>query len=82
MRLVYFAEVRELIGQSEETIAVPETLLNVADLIAHLKSRGGGYEEAMSLKPLCVAINQEFAIESSSLEIANEVAFFPPVSGG
>jgi molybdopterin synthase sulfur carrier subunit len=82
MRLVYFAQVRELVGQTEETLPIPDTIKTLAELIEWLKGRGGGYAQAMELEDLCFAINQEFAERSAPLEGAREIAFFPPVSGG
>ncbi len=82
MRAVYFAEVRELVGQGEETLTLPPEVRRVGDLIAWMKARGGGYKLAFAKDNLCCAINQEFAEGNASLEGVNEIAFFPPVSGG
>lgn len=82
MRLIYFSAVREFIGQSEETITLPNEITTLTELVAWMKTRGGGYAQAMSLENLCFAINQEFAEPHNKVEGAREIAFFPPVSGG
>ncbi len=82
MRLVYFAQVRELIGQSAEEVPVPPEVGSMAELVVWLKTRGAGYERAMTLQGLGYAIDQEFATETDSIDTAREIAFFPPISGG
>ncbi len=85
MRLIvlYFAWVRERIGQAEEVVTVPAEVATVADLIGWLAARGGGYAEAMAApERLRAAIDQNFVGLDASLSGAREVAIFPPVTGG
>lgn len=82
MRFIYFSQVRELIGQSEETLSVPDEVRTLGALTEWMNERGGGYAQAMAIENLCFAINQEFATRGDTLEGAREVGFFPPVSGG
>lgn len=83
MTLVYFAWVRERIGIDEEHIALPAHVRDVAGLIAWLRTRGPGYAQAL-LKPdaIRVAVNQEHAKPEDPVRDADEVALFPPVTGG
>ena len=83
MKLLYFAWVRQKIGRSEETVDVPASVRTAGDLAAWLASRGEGYAEALAdLKRVRVAINQEHSNFSTSVDAGDEVAFFPPVTGG
>ena len=81
MKILYFAWLRQKIGRSEET--VDTTAANVAALIETLRARGGGYEAAFrDIKLLRCAVNQEHAGLDAKLSPNDEVAFFPPVTGG
>ena len=81
MTLLYFAWVRQKIGKSEEQLAAPAG--DVAALIAHLKSLGPHYAEAFSdLSRIRIAVNQRHTGLDAKLSPDDEVAFFPPVTGG
>jgi molybdopterin synthase sulfur carrier subunit len=81
--LLYFAWVRQKIGQSEETIALPDGVATVGDLAAWLAGRGAGYAEAFAdPKRLRAAVNQDHVAFDARVSADDEVAFFPPVTGG
>ena len=83
MKLLYFAWVRQKTGMSEEDFELPRSVNTARDLAANLAARGGGYADAFAdLKRLRVAINQEHANWDASVRDKDEVAFFPPVTGG
>ncbi len=83
MKLFYFAWVREKIGKSEEEIDLPENIATIADLINWLVERGPEYKEAFAAKStINAAIDQTHVSHNTPLENANEIAFFPPVTGG
>jgi len=83
VKLLYFAWVRQKIGRSEEELRVPETVRTVAALIEFLRGRGAGYEAAFANPALLrCAVNQEHARFDAKLSPNDEVAFFPPVTGG
>ena len=83
MKLVYFAWVRQKVGRGEEDLALPAGVKTVGDLVAHLRARGGGYEEAFGdVKRLRAAVNQEHVGFDAGISASDEVAFFPPVTGG
>ena len=83
MRVLYFAWLREKAGVSEETINPPQSVSTVADLIEWQKQRGGGYEEAFADTAVVkVAVNQEHVGLDHPVAAGDEVAFFPPVTGG
>jgi sulfur-carrier protein len=81
--LLYFAWVRQKIGHGEERIELPAGVKTVDDLVAHLRAYGPGYADAFSdMKRLRVAINLEHSSLDATLNTNDEVAFFPPVTGG
>lgn len=83
LRVLYFAWLRERIGIGAEDIALPERVSTVAELVAWLRARGGGYEAAFgATASIRCAVNQEFAAPETELRPGDEVAFFPPVTGG
>jgi len=83
LTILYFAWVRERIGHAEETVTLPEHVATVADLVAWLATRGGGYAEAMAEpERLRAAVDQKFVGLDAAIGNAREVAIFPPVTGG
>ena len=83
MKLVYFAWVRERIGQGEEEVALPREVSTVRGLIDWLRERGEGYGRAFAdLAAIRVAVNQEYVTVDHPVSTADEVAFFPPMTGG
>ena len=81
MTLLYFAWVRQKIGKGEEKLTAPAA--DVAALIAHLKGLGPNYADAFAdLSRIRVAVNQRHVALDSKIGPDDEVAFFPPVTGG
>ena len=81
MTLLYFAWVRQKVGKSEERLTPPAT--NVAELLAYLQSLGPNYADAFAdLSRIRVAVNQHHAGLDAKISPDDEVAFFPPVTGG
>ena len=81
--ILYFAWLRERIGVASETLALPGGVNTVADLVASLAARGGGYASAFANRAtIRCAVNQEFADPASAVKPGDEVGFFPPVTGG
>ncbi|MEO1796336.1 MAG: molybdopterin converting factor subunit 1 [Pseudomonadota bacterium] len=79
--VLYFAWVRERIGEGRETIE--SDAATAADLIEELRQRGPNYEAAFAdITALRVAYDQELTELSAALGETQEVAFFPPMTGG
>jgi len=79
----YFAWVRERIGVSSETLALPADVRKVADLVAWLRGRTERHALALAdVEAVRFAVDQRVAQPEESLEGASEVAFFPPMTGG
>jgi len=83
VKLIYFAWVRQKVGRAEEVLDVPREVATVGALASWLQARGGGYAEAFAdLKRMRAAVNQEHVDFASPVSAGDEVAFFPPVTGG
>ena len=83
MKAVYFAWLRERVGKAEETIAPPAGLTTVASLIDWMASLGEGYAHAFeNPKLIRVAIDHAHVKHDASFVGAEEIAFFPPMTGG
>jgi len=83
MKVLYFAWLRQHTGISEEQVSPPASVRTVADLVDWLRGRGPGYAEALQdLSSIRVAVNQEFATLDAAVTEGDEVALFPPMTGG
>ncbi len=83
MKLIYFAWVRSRIGLAEEEVTPPSEVRDVASLLTWLTGRGPGYAAALAVPgTVRVAVNQTYARLDQSIHPNDEVALFPPVTGG
>jgi molybdopterin synthase sulfur carrier subunit len=81
--LLYFAWVRQKLGTGEERIELPPNVRTVADLTNFLRARGEAFAEVFGdPSRLRAAVNQEHAKWDAAVTQRDEVAFFPPVTGG
>ncbi len=83
VKLLFFAGLREQLGTSGEEIELPSGVTTVAGLKSHLLQRGGAWKSAFSEGRLVrMAVNQDMVQPSARIKAGDEVAFFPPVTGG
>jgi len=83
IRVLFFASLREQLGTSGEELNLPSNVTTVAALREHLVQRGGAYGKAFGGKALVrAAVNQDMVQSSAPIKPGDEVAFFPPVTGG
>lgn len=83
MKVLYFAWLRTRIGRGEDQIELPRGVEDVRGLIDHLRARGPGYAQALTdLGTVKVAVNHEYVGLDHRLKPTDEVALFPPVTGG
>ncbi|TAK52461.1 MAG: molybdopterin converting factor subunit 1 [Betaproteobacteria bacterium] len=83
IRLLFFAGLREQLGTAGEELELPAGVHSVAALRAHLRQRGPAWQAALADgKLLRTAVNQNMASAETKLAPDDEVAFFPPVTGG
>ncbi|MCJ7598454.1 MAG: molybdopterin converting factor subunit 1 [Methyloceanibacter sp.] len=83
MRLLYFAWVREKTGIGEEDVALPHDVTTIAELMAWQKTRGPEFAHAFERSEIIRAsIDRTHVKPSAAIGAAQEIAFFPPVTGG
>lgn len=83
MRVLYFALLRERMGMAEEDISPPADVRTVADLMTWLRGRSAQHEAALANPSMVrVAVNQDYAQLSDAVRPGDEIALFPPVTGG
>ena len=83
VKVLYFAGLRERLGQAAEEIELPPGVSTLAGLRSHLVSRGGEWQSAFAETRLVrMAINQDMAEANAPVRAGDEIAFFPPVTGG
>ncbi len=83
VKLLYFAWLRARIGCAEEEVELPLHVQDVAGLLDWLQSRGGRYAEALRyLSVVRVAVNQDYVGREHPVREGDEIAIFPPVTGG
>ena len=82
-RVLYFAWMRERMGRSEEDLPLPPGVATVGQLVGWLRARDAAGSAAFAHAGVVrAAVNQEFAAPDAPVGDADEVAFFPPVTGG
>ncbi len=83
MRVLYFAWLRQKVGTAEEEVSPPAEVRDVAGLIAWLAARSPAHAAAFANpRQVRAAVNQDFATPDAPVAANDEVAFFPPVTGG
>lgn len=82
IKILYFARLRESLGSAGESLEVQDGL-SIAGLMALLAARGGSWQQEFDgCKPLRAALNQTLVANDALVRDGDEVAFFPPVTGG
>ncbi|TCS74038.1 molybdopterin synthase subunit MoaD [Sulfuritortus calidifontis] len=81
--LLYFARLREQFGTASEAATLPAEVKTLGDLVAWLRARGGHWAtELAEGRAFRLAVNQDMADPATALKDGDEVAIFPPVTGG
>lgn len=81
--ILYFARLRERLGCGEERLTLPPDVGTIADLLAHLRNREGIWADSLDTSErLMTAVNHELARADTRLNDGDEIAIFPPVTGG
>jgi molybdopterin synthase sulfur carrier subunit len=80
--VLYFARLREALGTASEQMALPTNVRSIDARRAHLIARGGVWADELEKKAIRAAINQTMASGDSTIADGDEIAFFPPVTGG
>ena len=82
VKVLYFAGLREALGTGAEDVALDAGVADIAALRRQLAARGETWQALLHTKNLRAALNQRMVGEAASLKDGDEVAFFPPVTGG
>ncbi len=83
LKILYFASLRERMGRGEEQIRLPDQVDSIQHLIAWLLTRDPAGAAAFAQPTLVrAAVNQGFATPATRIKDGDEIAFFPPVTGG
>ena len=83
IKILYFARLREQLNASAEQLELDPGIDTLGALAAQLESRGGVWSEAFGgNQPPMMAVNQEVAGRDVGITDGDEIAFFPPVTGG
>ncbi|MDP2248715.1 MAG: molybdopterin converting factor subunit 1 [Nitrosomonadales bacterium] len=82
IKVLYFARLRESLGMSDELLDM-QGQLSVSDLMAMLAKRGEQWQQEFDgCRPIRAAVNQTLVQNTANIQDGDEVAFFPPVTGG
>ena len=82
VNVLYFASLREALGRSGEALELPAGVATVAALRAHLAARGEAWTALAEGRNVRAAVNQHMVGADGAVQAGDEVAFFPPVTGG
>ncbi|MBI3094256.1 MAG: molybdopterin converting factor subunit 1 [Rhodocyclales bacterium] len=82
IKILFFAGLREALGTGSEALALPAGIATVGALRDHLAARGEAWAALATTKNLRAAVNQQMVGAEAAVKPGDEVAFFPPVTGG
>lgn len=82
IKILYFASLREAFGTSGEEIALSAEIATAGALRDHVASRGEPWDRLTQTRNLRCAVNQKMVDFDAPVKDGDEVAFFPPVTGG
>lgn len=82
VKILYFAALRDALGCGDESLALPEGVATLGELRAHLAGRGEQWAPLTATKNVRMARNQRMVKADEPLSDGDEIAFFPPVTGG
>ena len=83
VKVLFFAGLREQLGTAAEEIELPGDVTTVAGLRNFLSDKNQSWKSALAeTKAIRMAVNQDMAQPSARIKAGDEVAFFPPVTGG
>ena len=83
MVIKYFSWIKEHIGQSEEQIILPSHIININQLINYLSEMDEKYNLLYEKQELIkIAVNKTYSSFDTNISNSDEIAFFPPVTGG
>ena len=83
IKVLYFARIKEAVNYSTEDLVLPNDVKTVTALKNHLAQRGEIWASLFNGKQIIrAAINHKLVSDLTAIKAGDEVAFFPPVTGG
>ena len=82
MKILFFASLREQLNTDEEQWSDLKGALTAGDILEQLQTRGEPWTSSLNTERLLVSVNQEIASLKTQVSLNDELAFFPPVTGG
>lgn len=82
MKILFFGSLREQLGTGELRMVLPEGIETINELLTNLKAKGDHWQLALGTGKLLFAVNQDMVDSTESICDSDEVAIFPPVTGG
>lgn len=82
IKILFFAALRERLDCEQYLLSCDGDLLNVATVLEQLKNRCHSWQQELSRSDLLCAVNQQLVPLTASVQDGDELAFFPPVTGG
>jgi molybdopterin synthase sulfur carrier subunit len=82
IRVLFFARLREELGESCLELSADDAGATVGELLGRLRARGDSWSQSLGAENMLCAVNQEQANPADPVGDGDEVAFFPPVTGG
>ena len=83
MKILYFSWIKDQIGKAEESLDIKDNIQTIEELVNFLKNINDNYKSVFTdVSSIKVSINMEIASFKDKINIEDEVAFFPPMTGG
>ena len=83
MKIIYFSWLKETLGTSEENVMPPASIKNIDNLIKWLSAKSIKHKKVfLKSKNIRCAINRQIVNKNSKIKNKDEIAFFPPFTGG
>jgi sulfur-carrier protein len=82
MKVLFFGSLREQLGTGELNRALPDGIDTIGQLLANLQTRGNEWKLALGTGNVLFAVNQDMVDADTTISDSDEVALFPPVTGG
>lgn len=82
IKILFFAALRERLDCDQYLLSCDDNPLLVADVLQQLQNRCHNWQQELSRSDLLCALNQQLVPLSASVQDGDELAFFPPVTGG
>ena len=83
MKIIYFSWLKEILGISEENVKPPANIQNIENLTKWLSAKSEKHKQVfLKSKSIRCAINHQIVNKNSKIKNKDEIAFFPPFTGG